>query len=206
MKRKTVAIILTAALVASMPIAALGAASSSGSSSSGGGGGGSSRKNTSVGTVTVGSGLTTIVGSNVPLSASIAGDGTDNVKAVFAIGEAATAGLPEDVVAAINSINAGANLMDAVAIESLAGYSVLSETSAIVLQDATTGVVINDQALVNIYVPNLLENLANIKILCYENATNQWKVIEPVAIDFENKTISFYMVGSGTVAVVYNNN
>lgn len=209
MKKGTAAIVLTVALAVAMPMAVLGASISSGGSS---GGGGSSKSSSSVGTVTVGTGLT--VGSSmtttktdgISLSTNGAGSSTENVNAIFATGEAATAGLPENAVASINSINAGAILTDAVGIADLAGYAALTETSAIVLQNTATGAVANEQSVVSIYIPNLLENLKNIKILCYENATSQWKVIEPSAINFENKTITFAMVGSGTVTVVYNNN
>jgi len=66
--------------------------------------------------------------------------------------------------------------------------------------------VANEPSVVTVYIPNLLANLKNIKILCFENATSQWREIDPSGIDFENKTITFSMAGSGTVAVVYNNN
>lgn len=204
MKKKTAAIVLTAALMASMPVAALGAGSSTGGT--GGGGGGSRYSSTSVGTITVGSGLAINKADGTSLSTNGAGSGTENVVATFATGVAATAGLPENVVASINSINTGAGLAAAVGIEGLAGYAVLTETSAIILQDTATGEVANTPSVVTLYIPNLLENLKNIKILCYENATSQWKVIELDGINFENKTITFSMTGSGTVAVVYNNN
>lgn len=210
MKKRAAVIVLTAILAASMPAAALGASSPTGKT---GGGGGSSRGSSiSVGVILVGSGLTigggqtTTKADGTSLSTNGAGSITENVKAVFAIGDAATAGLPENAVTSINSINTGVGLTDAVGLADLAGYAALTETSAIILQDATTGEATNEQAIVSIYIPNLIDNLKNIKILCYENATSQWKVIEPIAIDFENKTITFSMSGSGTIAVIYNNN
>lgn len=204
MKKRTVAIVLSAALAATMSMAVFGAGSSNGGSSDGGGS--SSSRPVAGSTMNVTSGLTTTKSDGTSLNTNGAGCGTANVSAVFAVGEAATAGLPENVKASINAINTGANLADAVGNPDLAGYNALTETSAIVLTDVTAGTVAKVESVVTIYLPNLLESLHNIKILYYENETGLWKVVEPSAINFENKTVTFSMLGSGTVTVIYNNN
>lgn len=190
MKKKVFAIMLTAALVATQSISVLANNSTSSDASS---------RNGSTGTTT----SSTQTSDGQSLSSNGAGSKTENVKAEFAPSASATAGLPSQAVTAINSINTGAKLSEAVGNASLEGYSALTKTSAIVLKDAATGGTVDKAATVSLYIPNLLTNLQNVKILYFENATGQWKVVEPTSIDFANKTISFEMFGSGTVTVIH---
>ena len=197
MKKKVLATFLVAAMVAAMPMSALAARSSSTSSSS------SDSSYTTTTTTTNTSGTTTTTEDGKSLTTNGAGSNTESVSAVFAVGHAETAGLPEAVVSSINSINAGTDLAAAVGNPDLAGYAALTKTAAVVLQDATTKGVANKEATVTLYIPNLIEGLQNVKILYYENATGLWKVVDPAAIDFSKKTVTFTMFGSGTVTVIH---
>ena len=197
MKKKVLATFLVAAMVAAMPMSALAARSSSTSSSS------SDSSYTTTTTTTNSSGTTTTTEDGKSLTTNGAGSNTESVSAAFAVGHAETAGLPETVVSSINSINAGTDLAAAVGNPDLAGYAALTKTAAVVLQDAATKGVANKEATVTLYIPNLIEGLQNVKILYYENATGLWKVVDPAAIDFSKKTVTFTMFGSGTVTVIH---
>lgn len=196
MKKRTLAILLTTALVVVMPLSALAASSPKTT-----GGGGSSRTITTTTTTTYGTPTMTADGQS--LNTNGAGSQNANVTATFAVGVAETAGLPEGVVTAITNINSGVDLVTAVGNATLEGYAALTKTSAIILNDVTTNAVANQEVAVTLYIPNLISSLENVKILYFENATGQWKVVDPTAIDFENKTITFNMFGSGTVTVIH---
>ena len=123
----------------------------------------------------------------------------------FASSVAATAGLPENVVSAINEINAGKPLAEAVQTLDLTGYNALTGTHAIITMDANTGAVKTGAVEVSLYVPNLVENLANVQVLFYDNATGQWQLIPAVKVDPVTKTVAVNVPGSGTLSVVYKN-
>lgn len=182
-----------------MPMSAFAAGSPSTSSSSSEGG----SYSTTTTTTSNGAGTVTTTEDGKSLTTNGAGSNTENVSAVFAVGSAETAGLPEAVVSAINSINTGAEIAAAVGNPELEGYSALTKTAAVILQDTNTKGVANKEATVTLYIPNLVEGLGNVKILYFENATGQWKVVDPAAIDFSKKTVTFTMFGSGTVTVIH---
>lgn len=198
MKKKVLATFLVAAMVTAMPASALAAGSPSTSSSDGG-----SYTTTATAGSSAGSGTATTTEDGKSLTANGAGSNTASVSAVFAVGNAETAGLPEAVVASINSINSGVDLAVAVGNPDLAGYAALTKTAAVILQDTATKGVANQEATVTLYIPNLIEGLGDVKILYFENATGQWKVVDPAAIDFSKKTVTFTMFGSGTVTVIH---
>ena len=189
MKKKVLAAFMVAAMAAAMPMSALAYSSSS--------------TDSTYTTTPTPSGTTTTTEDGKSLTTNGAGSNTADVSAVFAVGNAETAGLPETVVSSINSINSGTDLSAAVGNPDLAGYAALTKTAAVVLQDATTKGVANKETTVTLYIPNLVEGLQNVKILYYENATGQWKVVDPAAIDFSKKTVTFNMYGSGTVTVIH---
>lgn len=197
MKKKVWATVLAVVMAAAIPMSALAARSPSTSASS--------DDNDSYTTTTTQpeNGLATDTTDGKSLTSNGAGVATENVAAAFAVGAAETAGLPEAVVASINGINTGADLATAVGNPDLAGYSALTQTAAVVLQDTTTKTVANKETTVTLYIPNLIEGLQNVKILYYENATGLWKVVDPTAIDFSKKTVTFTMFGSGTVTVIH---
>lgn len=186
MNKRALAVLMTVALVAVQPMTAFAARSSSSDS-----------------VVTTPTATPTTTTDGKSLTTNGAGSKTENVKLEFAVGAAETAGLPQSVVASINSINSGKKLSEAVGNASLEGYAALGVTSAIVTKDAATGKIADVPTSVTLYIPNLISNLQNVKILYYENATGQWKVLEPTAIDFNTKTVSFNVVGSGTVTIIH---
>ncbi len=194
MKKKVLAAFMVAAMVAAMPMSALAYGSSSTDSS---------YTTTTPTTPTTPSGTTTTTEDGKSLTTNGAGSNTADVSAVFAVGHAETAGLPETVVSSINSINSGSDLSAAVGNPDLAGYAALTKTSAVVLQDTATKGVANKETTVTLYIPNLVEGLQNVKILYYENATGLWKVVDPSLIDLNKKTVTFNMFGSGTVTVIH---
>lgn len=203
MKKRTLLTLLAAALIAVQPMSVLAAGPSAGTNiSSGSSSGGSSSSSSSKASAT-NNGTSTSTSDGQSLNTNGAGSQTENVKAVFAVGKAETAGLPETVVSSINSINSGADLAEATGNPAAAGYSALTKTAAVVLQDTAAGGVAEKEATVTLYVPNLIEGLQNVKVLYYENATGLWKLVDPTMINFENHTISFTMFGSGTVTVVH---
>ena len=209
MKKKCAAALVLAAALAVQPMWAFASSSSSSSGSDGSGSiTSSTTTNTSANsntTVTVSStgvkttGATTsaspsgsTIGVAVDTVTTTGQQVTTNSKGQAVIGDtavgfapsvAATAGLPENVVSAINEINAGKPLTEAVQTLDLTGYNALTGTHAIITMDANTGAVKTGAVEVSLYVPNLVENLANVQVLFYDNATGQWQLI-PALIRF----------------------
>lgn len=199
MKKKVWVTLLAVAMAATIPMSVLAARSPSTSVSSDD----DDSYYTTTTTTTDANGMASSTSDGKSLTVNGAGVLTENVAAAFAVGAAETAGLPEAVVASINGINTGADLATAVGNPDLTGYAALTQTAAVILQDTTTNAAANKEATVTLYIPNLIEGLQNVKILYYENATGLWRVVEPTAIDFSNKTVTFTMFGSGTVTVIH---
>lgn len=156
----------------------------------------------------IGNVLTLVTG--IKTSAGVAVDVNDKGQAVigdialsFAEGEAATAGLPEDVVASINGINAGQPLRQALNSAALDGYSALGTTRALLVRDAATEEEKVATTEVALYVPNLVQGLNHVSVLFYDNATNHWAVLPAASIDWETKIVSVNVIGSGTLSVIY---
>lgn len=120
----------------------------------------------------------------------------------FANDAAATAGLPQEVVGAINGINAGQPLSDAVNMPELAGYNALTGTHAIIATDPATGAVTTGNAQVQLYVPNLTPGIGEVSVLFYDNATGQWRII-PAVVDPVTNIVTVNITGSGTLTVIY---
>lgn len=150
-------------------------------------------------------GTVTVNGETVTVTTNSRGEAVvGNTSVSFANGSAATAGLPTTTVEQINAINAGQSLAESVSDVNLTGYNALGQTMAIVTKNNTTGAVDDHvTALVNLYVPNLLENLGTVQILFFNNATGRWELLTPVNINAAAKQISVYVPGSGTLSVVY---
>lgn len=225
MKKKCIAAMVLAAALAAQP----GVALANGSSSSSDGGTSSTTTTTtnSNTTVTVSStgvkttGATTSVGPGgstigvaVDTVTTTGQKVTTNSKGQAVIGDTAvgfadsttaTAGLPEEVVSEIQSINGGKPLSDVVKDVDLTGYNALTGTHAIVTMDAKTGAVKTGSVEVSLYVPNLLDNLQNVQILFYDNATGRWQLIPAIKVDPVSKTVAVNVPGSGTLSVVYKN-
>ena len=235
MKKKCIAALVLAAALASQPAWAFAAGSASSSGSAGSGSISSSSSSSNKGTTSSKSNTTVSVSSTgvkttgATTSASPTGSTigvavdtvtttgqqvTTNSKGEAVIGDtavsfadsaAATAGLPSDVVSAINDINAGRPLNQVVQGVDLTGYNALTGTHAIITKEAATGAVKTGAVEVSLYVPNLVSNVNNVQVLFYDNATGQWQLIPAVKVDPVTKTVAVNVPGSGTLSVVYKN-
>lgn len=203
MYRKTAGILMTAVLALTLSVNVMAARSIGGGGSVGGTNNGSrsirqrqasarganSRKNSTSGAVSPSSAITIIY--------------TGNGKQVsFITGDAATAGLPAEVTAAIKKLNDGITLKDAVGIAGLEGFNALTKTDAIAVRD-TKGNISDTDTRLRLNIPNLAGNLGSIKILYYANATGRWAMLDTSSVDVENKNLSFTAPGSGTFTVIY---
>lgn len=199
MKKKCVTALVLAAALACVPATAFGANSLR---PSGGGGGSSHGSSTSSGTTIVaGSGQKVETSTTVTVggSSTVVGD----TAVSYATGVAATAGLPETAVAAINGINEGKTLSDVVKDVDVSGYKALTSTNAIVTKDAATGTVKTGAVEVTLYVPNLVDGLQNVSVLFYDNVTGKWTLLPVTKVDPATKTVVTTVTGSGTYTVVY---
>lgn len=223
MKKKCAAALMLAAVLASQPAWAL----ANGSSSSSDGGTSSTtttttHANTTVkvsstgvkttgattstnpGGSTIGVAVDTVTTTGQHVTTNSKGQAVIGGTAVgFADTASATTGLPEAIVSEINSINAGKSLSEVVKDVNLTGFNALTGTHAIITMDAKTGAVKTGAVEVSLYVPNLLENLADVQVLFYDNATGRWQLIPVLKVDPVTKTVAVNVPGSGTLSVVY---
>lgn len=217
------AVLLITAALAAQPMCVYGASSSSASDSGTSSTANSSQSKTTVSVSSTGvktTGATTSKGQNgsmigvavdtvtttgEPVTTNAQGEAVVGNTAIgFADGEKAqTEGLPETAVAAINAINSGQNLAEAVKDVNLDGYNALTGTHAIITKDAVTGEVKTGNVEVSLYVPNLVEGLGNVEVLFYDNATGMWKLLPAAKVDPATKTVAVNIPGSGTLSVVY---
>lgn len=201
MKKKCVTALVLAAALACVPATAFGA-NSLRPSGGGGGGGSSHSSSTSSGTTIVAGN-----GQKVETSTTVTAGGSSTVvgdtAVSYATGVAATAGLPEAAVAAINGINEGKTLSDVVKDVDVSGYKALTGTNAIITKDAATGTVKTGAVEVTLYVPNLVDGLQNVSVLFYDNVTGKWTLLPVTKVDPATKTVVTTVTGSGTYTVVY---
>ena len=204
MKKKWLGILLTAALVAAQPASAFAAPSPNTNVSVDDGDSDGYYEESS--TKTTGTSSTGTTSANAVSVEGASASGTTvigDTQVGFATGEAATAGLPAQTVAAINAINAGTALTEAVKDVDLSGYSALTSVQAIVAKDVNTNQPKTGEVAVSLYVPNLIQGLNNVQVLFYDNATGLWKLINPANVDVANKKITVNISGSGSFSVVY---
>lgn len=136
--------------------------------------------------------------------AQVSLDSGGTARLSFAKGKAATAGLPQAVVDAINAIDSGnVPLNEAVQDAELAGYNALVKTSALVVTEIGTQAPATGKVSQTLYVPNLVEGLGTVQLLFYDNATGKWTLITPDSVDYTSKKITAGFTGSGTFSVVY---
>lgn len=124
-----------------------------------------------------------------------------NVAVSVATGAAETAGLPENVVNTISALNApNTALSEALPGLGLEGFSKVGGTRAIIAQELATG---NMAAPVEVslYVDALPDSVSAVTVVCYNNITGQWIVIENVKVDPVTKTVAFTAPGSCTVQI-----
>ncbi|MBT9777073.1 hypothetical protein GPL15_11225 [Clostridium sp. MCC353] len=221
MKKRWLGIFLTAALAVSQPAAAFAAPSPNTDVNFDDGDSdgyyedyndNSTANNQTAGTNTVNNAannLTNIAGAGAADTTSGGGTSALGTAVIgetqigFATGEAATAGLPAQTVEAINAINAGTALTEAVKDVDLNGYSALTAVQAIVAKDVNSNQPKTGDVAISLYVPNLIQNLDNVQVLFYDNATGLWRLINPTVVDAANKKITVNISGSGSFSVVY---
>lgn len=221
MKKRCVAALALAAMLAVQPMTAFAAGSSS-TNAGGTNAAGSTKNDTTVSVSSTGvktTGATTSASSNgstigvavdtvtttgQPVTVNSKGEAVVGDVAVgFAKEGSATAGLPANVVSAIEGINSGKALNEVVQGVDVNGYNALTGTHAIVTKDAATGTVKDTQAEVSLYVPNLVDGLGNVQVLFYNNVTGQWILLPTLKVDPVSKTVAVNIPGSGTLSVVY---
>ena len=112
-----------------------------------------------------------------------------------------TAGLPEKVVASINSINQGGSISDATGLKEFAEYKAMDKTMAIITTDAN-GKIADIPTKVSIYVPNIIEG-KDIKVIAYANITGTWAAIPVHSINYQAKTMDITINGSSTICPIY---
>lgn len=153
---------------------------------------------------TIGVAVDTVTSTGQPVTVNSKGEAVVGDVAVgFAKEGSATAGLPSNVVSAIEGINSGKPLNEVIQGVDVNGYNALTGTHAIVTKDAATGNVKDVRTEVSLYVPNLIEGLGNVQVLFYDNVAGQWILIPILREDLVSKTVTVNIPGSGTLSVVY---
>lgn len=173
---------------------------------------------------TIGIVVDTTTPSGETIKTNAAGEAVIGDKAVaVAKEEAATAGLPSEAVEQITKVNGGQAISSVIgqvydlravsmkagerpnlgATVSTQGYKALGAGIAVVTKDAATGAVQDTATEMPLYVPNLLENLGDLCIMFYDNATGQWMILPLTKVDYASKTVFATLPGSGTAYVTY---
>lgn len=112
-----------------------------------------------------------------------------------------TKGLPEKIVANINSINSGESVSETTGLKNLAGYRAMDKTAAIITTD-DKGKIADVPTRLTLYVPNIVEG-KDIKVIAYSNITGKWSEVPVHGINYQKKTIDITVNGSSTVCVIY---
>ena len=131
------------------------------------------------------------------LNASSAPTGTAGGSVAFSSDRAVyeNAGLANDVIEKINTINAGVEpLYRTIGTTNMVGYVALAPIQAAVVDGSAT---------VNMYVPNLVEGLNDVQILYYNQATHTWELMAPAGINYATKEISVNLSGTTPFTIVY---
>lgn len=111
----------------------------------------------------------------------------------------------------INKVNEGTNIADVLANATIEGaeslnlkeYSLATKLQDLVAVDA------NGNALKNVTitweVPNLVQNMGDVKVLHYSTERKVWEVINPSNVDFAKKTVTATFEDLSPVGVIYKN-
>lgn len=181
MKRKCVGLLVAAALMV-QPMTAFAAGSVTTSPS---------RDNSSSRTQSMVSGK--LEQSQAPAPAASAAGGSIAFSTDRAVYE--SAGLSQDVIEKINTINAGTEpLYRTIGTTDMVGYVPLAPVQAAVVSGSST---------VTMYVPNLIEGLNDIQILYYNQATHTWEKMAPSSINYATKEVSVNLSGTTPFTIIY---
>lgn len=187
MKRKCVGLLVAAALMV-QPMTAFAAGSPSTAPTP-------SHDNSSSRTQSMVSGK--LDQSQAPAVSAVAAGGSGNAAVAFSMDRAVyeSAGLSQDVIEKINTINAGTEaLYRTIGTTNMVGLVPLAPVQAAVVTGQTT---------VSMYVPNLIEGLNDIQILYYNQSTHSWELMAPAAINFATKEVSVNLSGTTPFTIVY---
>ena len=127
------------------------------------------------------------------------------IRLTFSMGsdEYAEKVLPQEVLAAVEAINAGKSLAEATGMTELEGYFALTTTHMFIAKDEETGEEATGSGRLTVYVPNLLDGLKDVSALFYDCAGGQWRVIPAERVDAANKRISVTLDGAGVMTTIY---
>lgn len=117
--------------------------------------------------------------------------------------EEALAGLPKEVLAQIEGINAGEPLRDVIDSVELEDCYALVATYNIVARDPESKEEKTGKDSLTLYIPNLLKGLSDVSALFYDKAEGEWRIIPAEKVDTDAKTVTVTLTGSGTMTVIY---
>lgn len=116
-----------------------------------------------------------------------------------------------EVKEVINEINQGTNIADILAdvtVEGAESLNLKEYSLATTLQDLVA-VDANGNALKNVTitweVPNLVQNMGDVKVLHYSTERKVWEVINPDNVDFAKKTVTATFKDLSPVGIIYKN-
>ena len=119
--------------------------------------------------------------------------------------------IESEVKEVISQINEGTNIADVLADVTVEGaeslnlkeYSLATKLQDLVAVDA------NGNALKNVTitweVPNLVQNMGDVKVLHYSTERKVWEVINPENVDFAKKTVTATFKDLSPVGIIYKN-
>ena len=206
MRKKVLVAMAVAAAMAAMPVVA-GAVPSPGS------GTGSSTSVVSVNNqssvvvtesgakVEVASTTSDNFGSTVGLVGESAGNGavkSGDVTVSVVTGAGETAGLDAinpTATSTINALNSNADINTVLPSLGLGGYAKVSDTRAIVAQNAAG---VDTPTTVEMYVSSLPANVSEVVVVCLDNTTGQWIKLT-AQVDPATKKVTFTVPGSCTI-------
>lgn len=136
------------------------------------------------------------------VSAEAGQNSTDTLNLTFRLA-GGPSGLPEEIQEQIVQINQGIPPSDVLGETVPEGYYALVATYTVTAQDKESGEESTGSGKLTLYIPNLVEGLEDVSVLCYDNAAGEWKLLPVESMDTEKKTLSVILTGSGTLTVIY---
>ena len=119
--------------------------------------------------------------------------------------------IESEVKEVISQINEGTNIADILAdvtVEGAESLNLKEYSLATTLQDLVA-VDANGNALKNVTisweVPNLVQNMGDVKVLHYSTERKVWEVINPENVDFAKKTVTATFKDLSPVGIIYKN-
>ena len=119
--------------------------------------------------------------------------------------------IESEVKEVISQINEGTNIADILAdvtVEGAESLNLKEYSLATTLQDLVA-IDANGNALKNVTitweVPNLVQNMGDVKVLHYSTERKVWEVINPENVDFAKKTVTATFKDLSPVGIIYKN-